>query len=92
MQNSSYLNAHYYLGLSYQKMGKKDDALIQFNLLKEVAPDNQDVKNAIKSLGVKTNEPEEETEEDRSEEEAGETKEVPKSELEAIKPPLQEEN
>ena len=48
--DSSYLNAHYFLGLSYQKVGRIGDALIQFKMLNKVLPDNQDVKNAIDSV------------------------------------------
>lgn len=46
----NYLNARYFLGLSYQKVNRASDALAQFNILKQVLPDNQDVKNAIDSL------------------------------------------
>ena len=83
--NNSYLNARYYLGLAYQKVDRKDDALIQFNLLKDLVPDSQEVKDAIKSLNTKT----EVVEEDEEEEESGE--EII-SEIEAVKAPLEEEN
>jgi cytochrome c-type biogenesis protein CcmH/NrfG len=51
-KDSSYLNARYFLGLSYQKLGRNSDALIQFKILSKVLPDNQDVKKAIESLSV----------------------------------------
>jgi len=50
--DNSYLNARYFLGLSYQKLGRNSDALIQFKILSKVLPDNQDVKKAIESLSV----------------------------------------
>ncbi|MFA6999926.1 MAG: tetratricopeptide repeat protein [Candidatus Paceibacterota bacterium] len=48
--DNGYLNARYFLGLSYQKVGRNGDALIQFKILDKVLPDNQDVKKAIDSL------------------------------------------
>jgi cytochrome c-type biogenesis protein CcmH/NrfG len=48
--DNSYLNARYFLGLSYEKAGRNGDALIQFKILDKVLPDNQDVKKAIDSL------------------------------------------
>jgi tetratricopeptide (TPR) repeat protein len=83
--NNSYLNARYYLGLAYQKVDRKKDALNQFNILKELAPDSQEVKDAIKSLNAKA----EIIEEDEENEEGGE--EII-SEIEAVKAPLEEEN
>jgi hypothetical protein len=44
------LNAHYFLGLAYQKIGRNADALAQFKLLAKVLPNNPDVKDAINSL------------------------------------------
>ncbi len=52
--DNSYLNAHYFLGLSYKKVGRTSDALAQFNLLSKVAPDNQDVKDAISGINSPT--------------------------------------
>lgn len=46
----SYLNAHFFLGEAYQKVGRTQDALAQFKLLNKALPDNQDVKNAINSI------------------------------------------
>jgi tetratricopeptide (TPR) repeat protein len=48
--DTNYLNARFFLGKSYQKVGRTDEALTQFNLLGKVLPDNQDVKDAISSL------------------------------------------
>ncbi|MCX6753852.1 MAG: tetratricopeptide repeat protein, partial [Candidatus Nomurabacteria bacterium] len=48
--DNAYWNARYFLGLSYQKVGRNADALIQFKILSQVMPDNEDVKKAIDSL------------------------------------------
>ena len=48
--DNTYLNARYFLGLAYQKVGRTGEALIQFNILNKVLPDNADVKKAIDSL------------------------------------------
>ncbi len=48
--DNSYLNARYFLGQSYKKVGRTSDALTQFNILSTVLPDNQDVKDAINSV------------------------------------------
>ncbi len=48
--NNNYLNAHYYLGQAYQKVGRTADALIQYKMLGKVLPDNQEIKDAISSL------------------------------------------
>ena len=48
--DTSYLNARYFLGLSYQRVGRIGDALIQFKILNKVLPDNQDIKNAIDNV------------------------------------------
>ena len=50
IKDNSYLNARYFLGQSYKKVGRKDDALVQFNILSKIVPDNQDVKDAINSI------------------------------------------
>ncbi len=44
------LNARYFLSLSYQKMGRVDDAKKQLELLKQVIPENTDIDKAIESL------------------------------------------
>jgi cytochrome c-type biogenesis protein CcmH/NrfG len=46
----SYLNAHFFLGQAYQKLGRSADALVQYKLLAKVLPDNQDIKDAINSI------------------------------------------
>jgi tetratricopeptide (TPR) repeat protein len=48
--DNSYWNARYFLGKSYQKVNRVSDALVQFKILTEVLPGNQDVKDAIDSL------------------------------------------
>ncbi|MBK5215191.1 MAG: tetratricopeptide repeat protein [Candidatus Pacebacteria bacterium] len=59
--NNSYLNARYFLGQSYKKVGRTSDALIQFNILNKIAPDNQEIKDAIRSINAPELEPEPET-------------------------------
>ncbi|MCX6754494.1 MAG: hypothetical protein NTU81_01535 [Candidatus Nomurabacteria bacterium] len=48
--DNSYWNARYFLGLSYQKVGRNNDALVQFNILNKISPNNQDINAAIDSL------------------------------------------
>lgn len=48
--DNSYLNARYFLGQAYKKVGRKTDALTQFNLLASVLPEDQNVKDAISSV------------------------------------------
>ena len=50
--DNAYWNARYFLGLSYQKVSRNADALIQFKILSQVMPDNEDVKKAIDSLST----------------------------------------
>jgi tetratricopeptide (TPR) repeat protein len=50
--DNSYINARYFLGESYKKVGRTSDALIQFNILAKVLPDNQDIKDAISGVNV----------------------------------------
>jgi tetratricopeptide (TPR) repeat protein len=52
--DNTYLNAHYFLGQSYKKVGRIDDALFQFNILNKIIPDNQDIKKAIDSINEPT--------------------------------------
>lgn len=47
---SDYANAMYFLGLSYDKVGRKDDAIKQFTRISALNPDNQEVKNILKNL------------------------------------------
>lgn len=48
--DNRYLNARYFLGQSYKKVGRISDALVQFNILDQLSPDNQEIKNAINSV------------------------------------------
>jgi len=48
--DNTYLNAHYFLGLAYQKVNRIGDALLQFKALSKVIPNNVDVKKALDSL------------------------------------------
>ncbi len=50
----NYLQARYYLGQAYQKVGRQSDALVQFNILSKIMPDNQDIKNQINSTSSGT--------------------------------------
>lgn len=54
--DNTYLNARYYLGQSYKKVGRASDALIQFNILNKVVPDSEEIKNAINSVNTPTQE------------------------------------
>lgn len=48
--NTRYLNARYFLGQAYKKVGRTTDARTQFEILGKLLPDNQDVKDALSSL------------------------------------------
>ncbi len=48
--NPSYANAKYFLGLSYQKLGRVNDALAQFQDLKTTNPDNKEIDLIISNL------------------------------------------
>jgi tetratricopeptide (TPR) repeat protein len=48
--DNTYVNARYFLGQSYKKVGRKDEALVQFNILEKLLPENQDVKDAISGV------------------------------------------
>lgn len=48
--DNTYLNARFFLGKSYQKVGRSIDALLQFKILSNFLPDNQDIKDAINIL------------------------------------------
>lgn len=50
----NYLNARYFLGKSYQKVNRNEEALLQYNILSKILPDNMDVKNAIQSISNNT--------------------------------------
>jgi tetratricopeptide (TPR) repeat protein len=45
-----YANARYALGLSYQAKGRIQDALVQYRLVSQLVPSNQDVKTLISQL------------------------------------------
>jgi tetratricopeptide (TPR) repeat protein len=47
---SSYANARYFLGLSYDKQGRNKDAISQFESIQATNPDNQEVKFILSNL------------------------------------------
>ncbi|MAF59338.1 hypothetical protein CL631_00635 [bacterium] len=48
--NNVYSNARYFLGLSYDRLGRKSEALEQFKLIEELNPENEEIKAIIKNL------------------------------------------
>ena len=50
--NLSYANAKYFLGLSYEKLGRDEEAIKQFQDLKASNPDNAEVDLILKNLQV----------------------------------------
>lgn len=50
----TYLNARFFLGQSYQKVNRNDDALVQYNILSQILPDSQEIKDAISSISKPT--------------------------------------
>lgn len=48
--NGSYANAKYFLGLSYDKLGRAAEAITQFTELKTSNPDNQEIDLILKNL------------------------------------------
>lgn len=48
--NPSYSNAKYFLGLSYSKLGRIADALRQFEDIKVMNPDNEEVRSILNNL------------------------------------------
>ena len=48
--DNSYANARYFLGLSYARLGKTADAIIQFENLAETNPDNAEVALILSNL------------------------------------------
>lgn len=64
----NYSNALYSLALTYEKLGKREDALKQFKKVLELNPGNKDVENKIKELERKTIKKEKE-EQEREEQE-----------------------
>jgi tetratricopeptide (TPR) repeat protein len=50
--NNRYLNARFFLGQSYKRIGRISDALIQFNILNEISPNNKEIIDAINSINL----------------------------------------
>ncbi len=50
--NPAYANAKYFLGLSYEKLGRGADAITQFSDLKTMNPDNVEVDLILRNLKV----------------------------------------
>ncbi len=48
--NGQYANARYFLGLSYARLGKNEDAIKQFVELTKTNPDNEEVKFILSNL------------------------------------------
>ncbi len=50
--NDNYSNARYFLGLIYDKQGRKNDAIAQFDKIKSLNPGNQEVEKILENLRV----------------------------------------
>lgn len=48
--DNQYANAKYFLGLSYARLGEDNDAIIQFENLKETNPDNNEISLILSNL------------------------------------------
>jgi tetratricopeptide (TPR) repeat protein len=48
--DQSNLDAHYFLGLTYDTLGRKDDAIAQFEFIAQAHPDNQQIKDILANL------------------------------------------
>lgn len=48
--NNDYANARYFLGLAYDRVGRKDDAVRQFEDVERLNPDNEEVKKILENL------------------------------------------
>lgn len=48
--NPDYLNARYFLGLSYEYIGKSDSEMEQFKYIQSKVPDNKDIQTIISNL------------------------------------------
>ena len=48
--NEFYSNARYFLGLSYEKVGERTEAIKQFEFIEELNPDNEELKNILSNL------------------------------------------
>lgn len=44
------LNSRYFLGLAYDKAGRANDALVQFRIIAQLAPDNGEVQKIVSNL------------------------------------------
>ena len=51
-----YANARYALGLSYQTDGRNEDALIQYQIIDQLIPDNENIKALIEQLSAPASE------------------------------------
>lgn len=50
--NPLYANAKYFLGLSYNKLGRNEDAIAEFNDLKKTNPDNKEIDLILSNLNA----------------------------------------
>jgi tetratricopeptide (TPR) repeat protein len=48
--DSQYANAKYFLGLSYERLGRREDAIKQFEGIKVTNPDNQEIELILSNL------------------------------------------
>lgn len=48
--NKEYLNARYFLGLTYEKLGRVADERVQFSYIHEKLPDNQDIRAILSNI------------------------------------------
>ena len=48
--NNNYSNARYFLGLTYDRLGRKADAISEFRKILELNPDNEEVQKIISNL------------------------------------------
>lgn len=48
--NSKYSNARYFLGLTYDKQGRKNKAISQFEEIKGLNPENKEIQNILSNL------------------------------------------
>jgi len=76
--DNTYVNARYFLGQSYKKVGRTEDALKQFEILDKMVPDNKEIKDAMSSINQPTTTNEDENKDNKSNTET------------TTKPPLEE--
>ncbi|MDP2947277.1 MAG: tetratricopeptide repeat protein, partial [Nanoarchaeota archaeon] len=48
--DENFSNARYFLGLLYDREGKKDDAIDQFDRIAKLNPDNEEIKQILENL------------------------------------------